>query len=247
MRRQLRAELLKLLSARTSWALAAAAVGLVVVITVLTLALSPASDLQTEQDVRSVLSVSGVAALFLLILGVVFSAGEYRHGTIAWTLLVTPDRLRVMAAQALACAAVGVAVGLVVASLAAAISLPWLDAREAPTLSTGQVLGASTGGVLYTALAASLGAGVGALLRNQVVAIVLVLVVLFVIDPTVTALAGGYDKYSLSGLGTAITGGPAEDVGADDLLPMWVAALIWVAYTAVLVGAAAVMTSRRDV
>jgi hypothetical protein len=61
------------------------------------------------------------------------------------------------------------------------------------------------------------------------------------------ALIDGYDRYSLSGLQTSITGGSAEDFGGDELLPVWAATLIGTAYTAVLVGAAALLTSRRDI
>jgi ABC-2 type transport system permease protein len=243
--RQLRSELLKLRTTRTFWALVGTAVGLVVLITVLTLALD--TKLNTEGDVRGVLSTAGASGLLLLVLGAVFSAGEYRHGTIAWTLLVTPNRLRVMAAQALACAVAGAVVGVAIAALTAAIALPWLAAKDAASLSTGQLVGLFGGGVLYTALAAALGAGMGAVLRNQVVAIVLVLVLLFVVDPAIAALVEGYDRYSLSGLEAALIGGTAEESRADELPPFWLAALLWAAYTAVLVGAATVLTSRRDI
>ena len=40
---------------------------------------------------RDLLSVAGFSGLLALVLGVVVGAGEYRHGTIAWTLLVTPQ------------------------------------------------------------------------------------------------------------------------------------------------------------
>jgi ABC-2 type transport system permease protein len=243
--RQLRSELLKLRTTRTFWALVGTAVGLVVLITVLTLALD--TKLDTEGDVRGVLSTAGASGLLLLVLGAVFSAGEYRHGTIAWTLLVTPNRLRVMAAQALACAVAGAVVGVAIAVLTAAIALPWLAAKDAASLSTGQLVGLFGGGVLYTALAAALGAGMGAVLRNQVVAIVLVLVLLFVVDPAIAALVEGYDRYSLSGLEAALIGGTAEESRVDELPPFWLAALLWAAYTAVLVGAATVLTSRRDI
>jgi ABC-2 type transport system permease protein len=243
--RALGAELLKLRTARTYWALAGAAVGLVVLITVLTLALT--DDFRNEDDVRSVLATAGASGLLMLVLGVVASAGEYRHGTIASTLLFTPNRLRVMAAQALACAVAGLVVGLAAAALTAAIALPWLSAKGAPSLSGGELLGLFFGGVLYGALAAALGAGVGALLRNQVVAVVLVLVVLFVVDPTVSALVDDYAKFSLGGLGASMSGGSAEDAGASDLLPFALAALVWAGYTAVLVVAAAILTARRDI
>jgi ABC-2 type transport system permease protein len=245
MTRTVGAELLKLRTARTFWALAAAALLLVVIVTVLTLALS--SSWRTEDDARSVLATGGITGLFLLILGVVFSAGEYRHGTIASTLLVTPDRLRVVSAQALACAILGLVVASVAVALTAAIGLPWLAAKDATSLSAAELLGLFAGGVLYTALAGALGAGLGALVRNQIAAVIVLLMVLFVIDPTLSALIDGYAKYSLGGLGSAISGGAASDAGADDLLPVWAAVLIWAAYTGVLVGAAAWLTSRRDI
>jgi ABC-2 type transport system permease protein len=244
MTRLVGAELLKLRTTRTFWGLVIATLALVLLIVVLTLVLD---DFRTEDDVRSLLSTAGASGLLLLVLGVVFGAGEYRHGTIASTLLVTPDRLRVMAAQALGCAAAGLAVGLGVAALTAAIGLPWLSARDAPRLSTGELLGIFFGGALYSALAAALGAGVGALLRNQVAAVVLVLVVLFIVDPTVSALVDGYTRFSLGGLGVAMSGGSEDDVGGSGLLPFGVAALLWAAYTAVLVVAAAVLTARRDI
>jgi ABC-2 type transport system permease protein len=237
-------ELLKLRTTRTFYALTGAALGLVVLAVVLPLALD--SDFSTEEDVRSVLSSAGVAGLIALILGVVFSAGEYRHGTIAWTLLVTPARLRVAAGQAIACAVAGAAVAAIAAAFTAVVALPWLSARDAASLSTGELLGIFFGGVLYGALAGAFGAGLGALLRNQVVAVVLVLVLLFVVDPSLIALVDGYDRFSLSGLGTSVTGGSEDDIDAD-LLPFWAATLIWTGYTAVLVGAAALLTSRRDI
>jgi ABC-2 type transport system permease protein len=243
--RLVRAELLKLRTTRTFFGVAGATLGLVLLIVVLTLALT--DEFANEDDVRSVLSTAGASGLLLLVLGVVASAGEYRHGTIASTLLVTPNRLRAVGAQTLACALTGLVVGLAAAALTAAIGLPWLSARDAPTLTTGQLLGLFLGGALYAALAAALGTGVGALLRNQVAAVVLVLVLLFIVDPTVSALVDDYAKYSLNGLGIAMSGGPASDVEGDDLLPFGVAALLWAGYTAVLVLAAATLTARRDI
>jgi ABC-2 type transport system permease protein len=238
-------ELLKLRTTRTFYGLAGAALALVMLAVVLVLALTDSAF--DESDVRSLLSSAGGAGLMMLILGVVFSAGEYRHGTIAWTLLVTPVRLRVAAGQALACGLAGAAISFVAAALTAVVALPWLAAKDAAALSSGEVVGIFAGGILYGALAAAFGAGLGALLRNQVVAVVLVLVFLFVVDPTLTALVDGYDKFSLSGLQTSITGGSEEDFGGEDLLPFGVATLVWLGYTAVLVGAAALLTARRDI
>ncbi len=244
MSRLVSSELLKLRTARTFWGFAAAILGLVLLITVLGLALG---DLNSENSVRSQLSTAAGTALLVLVLGVVFGAGEYRHGTIAWTLLVTPDRVRAVTAKALASGIAGLVLGLVVAAVTAGIAVPWLSVEDSLRLSGGELAALFLGGVLLTMLSGALGAGVGLLLRNQVAGVVLLLVVVFIVDPAVSAVAEGYAKYSLSGLVTALSGGPAEDVSGDELLPFGVAALIWAAYTAVIVAAAAAITARRDI
>jgi ABC-2 type transport system permease protein len=238
------AELLKLRTTRTFWAIAGSALGLLLLTLVLTLALTQRF---TEAEALSALSSAGFAGLMALILGVVYSAGEYRHGTIASTLLVTPNRLWVATGQVLACAAAGFALGLVSVAAVAVIGLPWLATKDAPTLPAGEVVELLVGNVLYATVAGAFGVAVGALLRNQVAAIVLVLLILFAIDPAVGALLPDYEKYSLTGLATAMSGGSAEDIGASDLFSIWEAALLWSAYTAILVIAAALLTSRRDV
>jgi ABC-2 type transport system permease protein len=238
------AELLKLRTTRSFWGLALAAMALVMLAVVLPLALN--DDFTNEDDVRSVLSSAGASGLMMLILGVVASAGEYRHGTIAWTLLVTPVRLRVATGQALAAGLAAAAVVSVTSVFTAAVALPWLAARDAPSLGAGEVLGIFLGGILYGALAGAFGAGLGALLRNQVAAVVLVLVFLFIVDPALIAIFDAYDKFSLSGLATSISGGSEDDLEGD-VLPLGAAVAVWAAYTALLVAAAAALTSRRDI
>lgn len=245
MTRLVSSELMKLRTARTFWGMAAVTLGLAVLVTVLTLALS--SNFGSPGDVRSLLSTGFVSGLLMLVMGVVFTAGEYRHGTIAWTLLVTPDRLRALAAQTLAAAIFGLVVGALTMLVTAAIALPWLATKDAATLPTADVLRILYGGVLFTGLAAALGAAVGALLRNQVAAVVLVLVLLFVVDPALAALVDDYARYSLQGLGISLTGGSADDIGTSRLLPFGVAALVWSGYTVALVSVASVLTSRRDI
>jgi ABC-2 type transport system permease protein len=241
--RVIRAELIKLRTARTYWGLFLTAVALLLLFVILPLILN--DNFRDEDDTRSVLSSAGVSGLIGLVLGVVHSAGEYRHGTIASTLLATPDRLRAMSGQAISCAVAGVAIGAFIALLTAVIALPWLSARDATMLPAGDVLGLLAGTVLYAGLAAALGSGLGATLRNQVVAVVLVLVVLFVIDPTIAALVDGYSPYSLGGLTSTLSGTDQGVTG--DPLPYWEAALIWTGYTLVLVSAASLLTSRRDI
>jgi ABC-2 type transport system permease protein len=245
MSRLVGAELFKLRTTRTFAAMVGATIALLLLILILTLALTDRFD--TENDVRSLLSSASISGLFMLILGVVAGAGEYRHGTIASTLLVTPNRLRAVTAQTLGVAAAGLAVGLACATLSAAIGLPWLSAKDAATLSAGELLALFLGCAVYTALAAAFGAALGALMRNQVAAVVLVLLFLFVVDPALSALLDEYGKFSLSGLSSSMSGGSAEDAPGSEILPQGVAALIWAAYTVAIAAGAALMTARRDV
>jgi ABC-2 type transport system permease protein len=236
------AELLKFRTTRTFWALAASALGLVLLIVILTLAID--DNLTSERDVRDLLSTAGIYGLLTLILGVVAGAGEYRHGTIASTLLVTPQRLRAVTATVIGCFLGGLAIGIVVSAAAAAVALPWLSAKDAVLPSTGDTLKIFLGGILYAALAAGLGAAFGSLLRNQVAAVVIVLVVIFVVDPVIVGLFQDAGQFTLTGLGIAMTGGTNDDA---NVLPLGVAALVYALYTALLTALAVIFTSRRDI
>ena len=92
------AEGLKLRTTRTFWALAGSTFALILLIVVLSLSLDDA--LHSDEDaVRSLLGTASLSGLLMLVLGAVAGAGEYRHGTIASTLLVTPNRLRAVTAE----------------------------------------------------------------------------------------------------------------------------------------------------
>lgn len=239
--RPIGAELLKIRTTRTFWGTTLAAVGLVLLLVVLTLSLD--EEFGSETDVRSLLSTAGLSGLMTLVLGGVVGAGEYRHGTIAWTLLVTPNRLRAVTAQVLACGVAGLAVGVLTFVIAAAVAIPWISAKDATLPPLGDLLEVVAGVGAYAGLAAALGAGLGSLLRNQVAAIVIVLVMLFVVDPTLAALDEDLAAFTLTGLGIAISGG--DD--STQLLSPGIAGLVWALYALLFTTLAAIRTSKRDI
>ena len=240
MTRLVGAELLKLRTTQTFWGMAAAAIGLVLLIVVLSVALD--AD-PTEENVRTIMATAGFSGVLTLVLGGVVGAGDYRHGTIAWTLLITPNRLRATAGQFLACGVAGLAIGVAAYAVAAVIALPWLAAKDASFPPAGDLLEVFLGSVLYAGLAAMLGAALGALLRNQVAAIVVVLVQIFVVDPSLAGLVPDIAPFTLTGLGAAMSG-----VGSDnDLLPAGAAALVWAGYAVLVAVLAALHTARRDI
>jgi ABC-2 type transport system permease protein len=247
----LAAELFKLRTIRAPYALLAVALAFGLALTVAIALTSEPAELTSEVGARLTLSTGGnMAGIMALLLGIIASGGEYRHGTILPTLFVTPDRGRVALANAVASAAVGGLIGAVAVVATGAVGLGLMAAREVTVgLSDAQLVGIAVGGVAFPALSAAFGSALGTLVRSQVAGISIALLALFVVEPVLTELVDGYQRYSLTGVRVALVGGEAEAAGAADggLPPAWLAALLWTGYTVALVTAAITVTRRRDV
>jgi ABC-2 type transport system permease protein len=249
--RTIRSELLKLLTTRTlAWVLIASVLTSAGIAAVVAVGTSEA-DFQPTDGVRSVLAQGGLAAgIMALLLGIVASGGEYRHGTIAPTLLVTPARGRVVLAQVIVCGLAGFALGAVAAATTALVGLPLLEARGIELrLSAAQLVAIFLGGIAFAGLSAALGSALGSLLANQVLAVGLALLVLFVLEPLLSGVIGGYQRYSLTGVRTAIIGGSPQMAGDPDggLPAFWLAVMLWIGYTAALTIAAGTVARRREI
>ena len=119
--------------------------------------------------------------IFALVLGILIVATEFRHGTITPSLLAVPDRTRLVLAKLVAALAAGALLGLVGAIACALIIVPQLvDARD---LVSGDVLELIAGNAVASALFAAIGVGLGALIRNQVGAIIGALGWIFLVEP----------------------------------------------------------------
>ena len=239
MSRLVAAELLKLRTTRTGW------VFLVAALAISLLAVIPALALGTftrESEAIGLLAAGGVWGVFILLLGIVGATGEHRHGTITATLLVTPDRELVVAAKAIAYALVGAALTVVIDAIAAAIALPWLSAKGAPLPGPGDMGLVLLGGIVYGALAGALGVGVGALLRNQVGAVVIVLVAMLMVEPIVAGLRPEIGRYlPQTASQSLLSGGEGPGLG------FWTAGLLYLGYAALLVVAGMLAERQRDV
>lgn len=246
MTRLLSSELLKLRTTRTFYALIAGAVTLIVIIAVLGAALGTFKSTATPG--HDLLSIAGLAPLFALVIGVIGVTTEFRHGTITPSLLVEPVRIRLMAAKLAAQLIAGLALGAICYGVCAGIVSVILSGRGIPTaMSTSDWVGAVIGGAIATMLYAALGLGVGALLRNQVGAIVVVLAWVFVIENLLGIIPGGFGddikKYGLSGVGSSLarTASHASSIGQAP------AGLLLLGYAAVLVIAGTMVVRQRDV
>ena len=245
-RNLLRSELYAARATPTTWWIGGAGIAIAVGATILTLLLS---TVHSGKDVRSLLSFGGTPGLVLVIYGVVVGAGAYRHRTIVPTVLTNPDRVRVVATQAVAVAGVGTLVGLSAEVVTLAIALPWLAALGVhPGVSIGVIANSVIGGVAYCAFGAAFGLGIGALARNQAAAVSIIFVYLAIVDPSISALVPSYGKFGPTALGVAISGGVAGSSNGpyDKLLSQPAAFVLLLVVALVAVSAAAGVTARRD-
>ena len=240
---QTRAELLKIRSTRTTAGLLTALIGLVLLFVVLSGLLTKPFDLSHVEDQRTLLSVGSFASLFAAIAGVLVIANEYRYGTIRPTLLFTPQRTRVIGAKLAAGMLAGLVFGTAAAVLVYAIGRAILAGRGIDYVLDGHdvaliLLGSTVG----TALWGGIGVGLGAILRNQVASLIVLLAWILIIDGTLFALVPEIGRLTPTGALRALLG----DTDSDLVSPAAGAALL-VAWVALLGGAGLLLTKRRDV
>jgi len=239
------AELLKLRTTRTTWALLAATVAvsaLAVASAVVVGADAATLDLESDRGVRAILNVSASGAIFVLALGIIVSAGEYRQGTATDTFLTTPRRWRVIAAKLGVATAAGVAFGALSAGVSIAVAnLTYrLEGYTFP-LDSADAWSTLGGAVLYAALFGALGAATGSLVRNQVVAIVGWLAWLFVVEHIAVGFLPALGRWLPAAAGQALVRAPNEG-----LLAQPTAAAVLAIYGAAVMGIAVVSERHRD-
>jgi ABC-2 type transport system permease protein len=240
----LAAEILKLRTTRTmGWLLLAmvAITGLAVTGAVV-LAANANLDLQSQHGVRTVLHVSASGALFVLVLGAMISAGEYRHRTATDSFLTTPRRRRVVAAKVVTAAGAGIVFGAMAAGSALAIAahLYALKGYTFP-LSSSEAWQILAGATLYASLLGALGAATGSLVRNQVAVIVGWLVWLLLAENIVVGLVPDIGRWLPGAAGRGLVMDPN-----GDFLAQPVAAVVLASYAIAIAVAAIVIERRRD-
>jgi ABC-2 type transport system permease protein len=187
---QIKAELLKIRSTRTTVALILAMLALVVLITLLSGLLSHPSGLASTEDQRQLLSVSSLAGVFSALAGVLLVTSEYRFGTIRPTILFNPARSHVLAAKIAAGALAGIAFGVLGEAIVWAIGYAILGGRGITViLSSGDILLLTLGGLAGTALWGAIGVGLGATIHNQVGGVIALLAWGLVVDNLLFGLA----------------------------------------------------------
>jgi ABC-2 type transport system permease protein len=243
---QLRAEILKQRSTRTDIGLLFSMFALVLFVVLLHGIGLPGKNIAGRSD--QVKLVFGWAellgSLFASLVGVLSITAEYRYGTIRPTLLETPQRRRVVAAKVFASMLIGVVFGLLAATAAVGAGSAVLAARGVELRLEGSdyawLLG---GGAAAAALWASIGVGVGAIVRNQVPAVAGTCAWLLFVETVLFGdadIVGEIGRFTPGALGRAAT-------GQEPLLAPALAVLLLAIYAAAAALAGSIATARRDV
>ncbi len=248
MRDLIRAELLKLHTTRMFWLNVTAALAFVPISIALAVhtAGQPGSPiLDSNAGVRNVIAAASSGGLMLLVIGILMIAGEFRHNTATATFLVSPDRKRVVEAKLAAATLVGLAIAAVASILTLAIALPWLAANHVDVASyTGTVALTLFGALAATALSALAGVGIGALVRNQTVAVTVTLIWILTIESLLVGFVPEIGRWLPGGAASALTGVATHKGG---LLPAWAGALLLTAYGLAFATAGGRVIQRRDI
>jgi ABC-2 type transport system permease protein len=253
-----RVELLKLLTTRMWWGLLIGAAGTVLAITALTVfgySTAPDTfDLRSGPVLRNLYSFGfGWGQIFVIILGVIAMAGEYRHKTITGTFLATPNRGLVVTAKMLALVVAGIGYGIVLTLANLLTTVVVLGARGyGPGLGADGVVRTLLLSVLGLGVFGVLGVGLATLIRNQIAAIVVALALQFVVQPlaqilaqlneTTSEIAQFLPGSAAGSLISGYTGG--EDV---NMLPWWGGGLVLLGYAVLFAVIGWALTTRRDV
>jgi ABC-type transport system involved in multi-copper enzyme maturation permease subunit len=201
------------------------------------------TTLASSGGVREVLSLTGTGAVMVLLVGIVISAGEHRHGTAADTFLTTPRRHQVMAAKLAFGALLGVAAGILTSLACVGLAIVLYEA-EGVTFPLGdpEVWLTLGGTLVYTTYFALLGVAIGALARNQTLAISIALAWLAVVEHLLVGLAPDIGRWLPVAAGQAIVRTPV-----DNILSPAAATAVLTAYTAALAVAGLRAVVARDV
>ena len=169
--------------------------------------------LESTRGIRRVLPITGTGALLVLLVGILISAGEYRHGTAVDTYLTTPRRYRVVGAKLVVAACVGLAIGIITCVACTGIAALLYDIKGATfPFDRGEVWLTLGGTLIYSTLFAVLGVGLGTLIRNQVIAVAGALAWIAIVEHILVNLVPAIGRWLPAAAGQAIVRTPLDDL-----------------------------------
>lgn len=196
---------------------------------------------RTAADQRSLMAFASNAVIATSLFGAIAVAREYGHHTVVPMFLTSPDRTRAVLAQlvvVLMSGAVLALIGQAVVVLGIALALP--STGYGFLVSAGDLVRIFAATTLAGAIGATLGAGLGALIRNIGGSVTTAVLVLFVIPPLAVQAFTETASWIPQSLLAVISG-----VSPD--MSLWAALLAIGVWAVVPAAAGLVAGQRRDV
>lgn len=236
----LRSEWVKLWTTRTTWTMLGIGLLLEALFAGLFTGLASLDELDSFEEIAT---GTGLLMMLVLVLGVLMITTEFRHGTASSTFLASPRRYPDLLAKLGIALLVGLLAGLAFFVVNGGLAMPLYDGREGGLPAAGNLAEVYAGVVVSFALLCAFGLGIGAVVRNQVGAIIAAIAFFFVVSTLSGLLPGSIDEYF-----------PAQALGAlhghvegDGTLNQVEGGLVLAAWTAALVAIGTVLICRRDV
>ena len=230
----LRAELLKLRTTRTFAAVVGCAAALSLTLVVLGAALG-------KETKAHALFTNSAITYIIVILGAIAMTGEWRHRTITGSVLAAPNRVRLLAAKAISYSLAGIALAIIVTVPTIIVGELVLSGRGLATLGAGGIADVLWRNLAVAALLGPLGVCVGALIRNQVVTVVGLVIVAAAVEPAVFSAVPKVGRLlPLAGAPSGVLG------GTHGVLSPGPALAVMVAWTLTIFAAAAWRLRNRD-
>jgi ABC-2 type transport system permease protein len=240
---QLRAEILKVRSTRTTLGLVLGMTALILLFVILTALLTSVHEMGQRDQQRSLFAIGSFAGLFAALAGIMLVTGEYRFGTIRPTYLFTPKRSTVLVAKMTASLVAGLVFALIGEILSVGVGGLILHQRSiSMALSHHDYWLLTVGTLIGTALWGGIGVGLGMIVRNQVGAIIGILAWGFVIQNLLFALAPSVGRWTPDSAQNGMMG-----MTDAHLLDPGVGGIVLVGWTIVFCVAGAMMAAGRDV
>jgi hypothetical protein len=250
--RLVRAEFLKLRTTQVWFWLLVGTIALGALLAVGSIA--PHDGIRHERQVPDLFASYATSPGYILVfvLGVLGVTTEFRYQTITPTVLQTPSRWAIVTAKMITYAITGAVYALFALIGEAAVGVPWLNAKNLPVhFGNSEVQHSIIGTFGVIALFGIVGLGVGALLRNQIVAVVVGIIFLLVLENILLVIPGVRHAwpYTPSGATTAVlyTNGdktPVDDVHILGTWPGVIVLVLW-AFVPAIVGVA--FSMNRDI
>jgi ABC-2 type transport system permease protein len=189
----------------------------------------------------------GVPLVLVVLLGGLAFTQEFRYGTVTSTYLGEPRRARVLVAKWLSLTLASVLVTAATLALSVTFSVALISSRNGNVTFATQFWQMAGAGFVVMAAYSLIGVAIGALVRNQIAAVVGVLVWMLAVEQIVVPAFPAIGRWMPGGATDALLRlGPVLSLDGK-LLPAPVGGLVLLGYTTAAVALALLLTPRRDV